>query len=279
MLEKLIAGRWIAGTTMNDGLRKAAELNRVGIRAILNNLGEDVKDLEAAASAKGEYIELVRRIGSGRIKADIALKLTDLGLVLDKEKCKKNYLEIVRYAARHGIFIWIDMEEHYLVERTIGIYKSALQYGNAGICLQAYLRRSISDMKAMRGSRAVIRLVKGAYSESADVAYRSRKEITDNYAKMMVYLFKNFVKFTIATHDQSLIDMALHLNDRYKRRVTYAMLNGVRNRYAERLSGSGEDVSIYVPFGRDWTGYALRRLHEASGIRTVFNSLLNLAQN
>ncbi len=279
MLEKLLAGRWIAGATIEDGFITAKKVNLNNASAILNYLGEDIEDMDDVDKTVKIYMKLIDGIKNMKIKADISLKPTELGLKIDKKTMRWNYIKIVKHAREKGIFVWLDMEQASFVDDTIRLYRSGLPYKNVGICIQAYLRRSISDLRYLSRIDSTVRLVKGAYSESSKIAFSSWEDVTANYSELMEYLFKNFSRFTIATHDSSLIKKAFGLNEKYKRDVTYAMLNGIRNNYAYRLAADGNKVSIYVPFGTAWFKYAFRRLKEEGGARRFVSLLANFRQN
>ncbi len=279
MLEKLLAGRWIAGPNIEDGFITAKKVNLNKAYAILNYLGEDIEDMNDVNNTVNIYMKLIDGIKRMKIKADISLKPTELGLEIDKDTMKRNYIKIVKHAKEKGIFVWLDMEQAPFVDDTIRLYRFGLPYKNVGICIQAYLRRSMSDLRYLSKIDSTVRLVKGAYSNSSDIAFSSWADVTANYSKLMEYLFKNFCRFTVATHDSSLINKALGLNKKYKRDVTYAMLNGIRNKYAYNLAAEGNKVSIYVPFGTAWFKYSFRRLKEEGGVRRFVSLLANFRQN
>jgi proline dehydrogenase len=271
-LAEIPARRWIAGRKLEDAINTVRELNSAGLSAIINHLGEDVTDKAYVKNAVKTSMDIIDAIRRNKLKADLAVKLTDLGLDIDFGFCSKNYKEVVKYAKRKGVFVWIDMEEAEFVGETIKIYSSAIKMGNVGICIQSYLKRSMEDLEKL-DKRAVIRLVKGAYVDKVN-GFRTRKETTGNYVLLMDYIFKNFKHFTIGTHDSSLIDIALSMNNKYKRDVTYAMLKGVRNDYAVEIAKKKQKVSIYVPFGEEIIGYTYRRLKELSNLKLIIKSII-----
>lgn len=270
--EKLFAGKWIAGPDVADAIAEAERLNRLGIAAIINYLGEAYHRKEVVDNAVGTYLSLIAEIRRRKLRADISMKITELGYLIDKKTAFSNYSRIVDLAAKNKIFVWLDMEEHRFVDDTIRIYLSKMKKGNTGICIQSYLRRSMRDVGKLPNG-ATIRLVKGAYSESEDIAFQTRKSTTENYAVLMYYIWNKFDRFTIATHDKELLQIAFGLEKRQKREVTYAMLKGVRNKYAAELAKSGKRVAVYVPFGREWMPYSLRRLREASNLKLIVRSV------
>lgn len=274
-LERFFAGRWIAGPAIGDAVSKARELNSLGEEAILNYLGEQFTEKEDVEDAVSTYLRLIRDMGKNRLRASIAVKITQLGLLISEAVAMQSYGRIVAEARKRHIFVWLDMESHDTIDSTIETYLSQARKGGVGIAIQSYLKRSGRDVQRLVKQGAVVRLVKGAYKESEEIAFRGRAEITSNYARLLRYLFEHAKEFTIATHDGSMIDEALLLSKRQRRKVTYAMLNGIRSRYAAHLASKGKRVAIYVPFGRRWVNYALRRLKEKEHVLLVLRSLVD----
>ncbi len=273
--ERILAGRWIAGPEASDAIRVSRRLNSVNISAILNYLGEDLKYRGEIRDAVHTYLHLMNLIKSGRINASLSIKPSQIGLSINYELARYNYSYLAKAARSYGVFLWMDMESHSTVNDTLRMYKSELRNGNVGICLQAYLRRSMDDLKDMVRLNGTIRLVKGAYKEGSDVAFPTREQITKNYSSMMGYLFRKARSrhFMIATHDPSMVLLSLKLEKSTGKKPMYAMLNGIRNNYASRLARR-EQVSLYVPFGRAWIPYASRRLREEGHFSLIIKSLL-----
>ncbi len=272
LFERIFARRWIAGPGLDDALAIVRRLNSRGISAQINYLGEAFREKSRVKESVDMYLRIINEIKNHRLKADVALKLSEIGLGVGVSFARENYSKIVNFALSRGIFVWIDMEEHELIDDTLSIYRSFIKNGNVGVCIQSYLKRSEADLQKIARLGGVIRLVKGAYSESTEISYKEPLR-TSNYLKLMDYLFAYSKKFMVATHDTNMIDTALELNKKYKRKVTYAMLLGVRNKYAIELAKI-ERVSIYVPFGERWTKYAFRRLREASNLKLIIKSLI-----
>ncbi len=272
LFEKAFAKRWIAGPGLDDALDLTRRLNARGLSAQINYLGEASRGKDRIKESVDVYLRIVREIKRNGLNADVALKLSEIGLDVSISFAKENYAKIVNAALKNGVFVWIDMEEHELVDDTLSIYGSFIKKGNVGLCIQSYLKRSEADLQKIVRSGGIVRLVKGAYMESKGISYREPLR-TSNYLKLMDYLFIHSKKFMIATHDTNMIKTALSLNKKYKRKVTYAMLLGVRNKYAIELAKT-ERVSIYVPFGERWTKYAFRRLREASNLKLIIKSLI-----
>lgn len=277
ILEKMFAGRWIAGKKVEDALEITRRLNKKGIDAMINYLGEEFAEVNDVNDAVSTYKELITALSKDALHASISLKPTQLGLLISRNMADRNYAEIVNFARGHGIFTWLDMESYKYVDQTISLYKTEVERGMTGICIQAYLRRSASDLKKLTRIGATIRLVKGAYGTSDKNTYVLGGELRENYRRLMEYLFKNAKKFTIATHDSLLINQSLELRKRYKKEASYAMLNGIRNRYAASLAKRNR-VSVYLPFGGRWISYTYRRFRELSNALLVFRSLFERQQ-
>ncbi len=275
MVEKIFSGRWIAGATIADSLSITKKFNRVGVETMINYLGEDFTNIDDVNNSLAMYMRILKSIKSAGRQASISVKPSQIGMLISDKVLNSNYKKIITKAKRYGVFVWLDMEESEYVDKTIKLYLSNVKAGNTGICIQAYLRRSESDIKVLVGKKAVIRLVKGAYSENQKISYPNRMAVTKNYYKLMNYLFKKSGRFMIATHDKKVVLEALKANKTYSRDVTYAMLNGIQNRYLVELAESGEKTSVYVPFGPKWFGYSIRRLKEAGHAYLLFLSLFN----
>ncbi len=271
--ERLMAGRWLAGERIGDAIGVSRRFNSHGISAMINYLGESLAERSAVDCAVKTYARLIREIKRSGIRASISIKPTQLGASIGKGVALRNYASIVGLARSNGIFTWLDMEEHRYVDTTIRLYRSQLKRGAVGICIQAYLRRSASDLESIVRSGGVVRLVKGAYGEPSRLAYATRDETTANYSRLMAYLFRHSPRFMIATHDPAVIAEAQELNRSYRRDVTYAMLNGIRNRELLRLAETGSKAAAYVPFGEQWISYALRRLREEGNLPLLLRSL------
>ncbi len=270
--EREVAGRWLAGPEISDAVRSAAKLNRQGIRAIINYLGEEIKEEADVEAAVSKYVKLIKEIKERKLKADITMKPTQIGLALSKALFKKNYLEIVNLALKSKVFVWLDMEGPQFVEDTIDVYVDGVDKGNTGICIQAYLKRSHGDLERLARHNSVVRLVRGAHRSKEELFY-SPEETTHNYYRLMDYLFAHFKSFTIGTHDSDIIERAAALNMKYERDLTIAMLTGIRSVYAAKLASDGYNVSVYVTFGEKWVGYSYRRIKELSTLKIIIRSL------
>lgn len=273
-IESLLAGKWIAGPNTDDAVKRIKQINGSGCSAIANYLGESLTSKTEIDETTKQYIQLIDAISAGMLRADISVKATQIGLSINEETAVENYGKIVEHARKEGVFVWLDMESSDTVCSTIKIYESQVKNGGVGIAIQSYLKRSMDDVRKITEEGGVVRLVKGAYKESPEIAYTGWKERTRNFRNIMNYLFEKSKAFTIATHDLELVREAMDLNKKYNRDITFAMLLGIRNKYAYELARSGFKCSIYVPYGVRWVDYASRRLREASNLYLVLRSIV-----
>ncbi len=271
------ARQWIAGETLDDAISRARKANNAGIGGIINFLGEHVRDEDEAKKNIEENQRILKAIEDSKLNASLSIKLTQLGLEIEKHFCLSNVEKIVGSAASKNIFVWIDMENSPYTEDTIYIYLEIFKkYKNVGVAIQSNLKRSESDIRRIAASGGIIRLVKGAYSEKPDIAYTSRKDITINYSKLTGYLFYKSPFFAIATHDDLLINEALVANETHGRRIEFQMLLGVREELKKKLVKNGLTVVDYIPYGKNWFPYSLRRIRERKrNILLVFRSIFD----
>lgn len=272
LVERILAGRWIAGPAIADAVATARTLNAQGMRALINYLGEDFTSKSDIDDAVNTYLKLIMELKKTGAKADISVKPTQLGLSMSAKEFARNYRHILAFAAKHGVFVWLDMEDSKYVTQTISAFISARSH-NKGICIQAYLSRSFDDVRKLVRHNAVIRLVKGAYVPSTHARVGDKHKTNSNFIKIMRYLFGNSKEFMIATHDDAMISIALGFAASSKAQASYAMLNGIRREYAHALASSGQRVSIYVPFGKRWVQYAYRRLKEQGHAILILRSI------
>jgi len=271
------ARQWIAGETLDRAIARAKIANCSGIGAIINFLGEHVKDKQEAEKNLEENLRILAAIEEAKIKTSLSIKLSQLGLLIGKDLCSSNVEKIVSGAAGKNIFIWIDMEDSSCTEDTINIYLEIFKkYRNAGIAIQSNLKRSESDVRRIAAMGGMIRLVKGAYKEKSEIAYTSRSDITINFSKLMGYLFYKSPFFAIATHDDRLIEEAITANQTHKKRIEFQTLMGVRDELKNELVIKGFPVVDYIPYGRQWFPYSLRRIRERKRniillLRSVFD--------
>ena len=273
-----LARNWIAGRSISEAIKYSELANAKGFSVILNYLGEEVETADEVVEALKEYEHLLDLFQPNKIVGCISAKLTQLGLKIGKDYCRKNLVKIVDHASRLGRFVWIDMESSKFTDDTMSIYKIVLSMRkNVGICIQSYLKRSEDDVKELLRIGGKIRLVKGAYDEPATIAYRSRKEIDKNYATLMTRLFKDGSSlFSVATHDDKLIYEAIRMSEKYPKNFEFALLKGIRDNLKLQLVNRGFRVTEYIPYGQNWMPYGIRRLREKpSNFLLLARSLLS----
>ncbi|MHA2620705.1 MAG: proline dehydrogenase family protein [bacterium JZ-2024 1] len=269
---RALTRRFVAGDTLADFLRVAELLTRHGFRVIADHLGESVTDIASATRATDEYIQAIYALGERRIPGPyISLKLTQLGLDLGTEVARANLWRLLESARHHGVFTRIDMEASPYVERTLQIYRESVgKFPALGVVLQSMLKRSRADAETLIAVGANVRLVKGAYLEHPDIAFRSKKEVNaefDAIAERFVRpdALSRGVFIAIATHDPARIQKFLALvHDRQvpQSHYEFQMLYGVRTDLQEHLKSSGQPVRVYVPYGSEWYPYLMRRMAE-----------------
>ncbi len=266
-LARRAASRFVAGETIDSAIEAARNLNRNGISASLDLLGESVASRNETYASRDEVIQTLDAIARTSVDANVSVKLTQLGLDIDYALCLENARSILTRAREHGIFVRIDMESSEYTERTLGVFRELHPvFGNlTGVVIQSYLRRSADDIEELLRTGARVRLCKGAYAESEAVAFQEREEIDESFASLMKRLLDEGNFPAIATHDGSLIGRALDyvdLEDIPVERFEFQMLYGVRRDLYHRLREKGFNVRVYVPFGSNWYPYLMRRLAE-----------------
>ena len=280
-MEKLlfrVARRWIAGYDQQAALATAKDANTRGLRAILNFLGEDTTNPGNVESTAAEYLTLMDAINSHSISGCVSIKPTQLGLAISYEECLRNYRTMIARAKALSQFVWVDMESIRFTEDTISIYLELLnEYPKVGIAIQAYLRRSASDILHIVEHGGKIRLVKGAYHEPEEQAFVTREQVDANYSKLMEMLFESASDFAIATHDSKLIAGALMFSSKNPRaRFEFQMLMGIRDDLKPQLIKDGHTLSEYIPYGSQWLPYSVRRLRERKrNILLLARSIVN----
>jgi proline dehydrogenase len=261
------ASRFIAGETIEAAIEASRRLQSQGFLITLDYLGESVRTLEEAAAATREYVRLMGIIVDAGIERNISLKLTQLGIDVDRATCVDNLRRILEPAARHEFFVRIDMENSPYTERTLEIFETLWdqQYRHLGVALQAYLYRTEADVRRMNELGARVRLVKGAYKEPASVAYQQKGEVNSAFVRLARVLLDEGTYPAIATHDPGVIDEVRAYaaaqavpSDRFE----FQMLYGIRRDIQASLLAAGSRMRVYVPFGREWFPYFMRRLGE-----------------
>jgi proline dehydrogenase len=261
------ARRFIAGETIEEAIAAARTIEGHGLLHTLDYLGESVATIAEADTATRAYLGVVDRIVESGIGRNISLKLTQLGLDIDKATAVDNLRRILEAAAAHEFFVRIDMENSPYTDLTLEIFETMWQQGyrNVGTVLQSYLPRSVEDARRLNRLGARVRLVKGAYKEPRGVAYQSKAEVDASFVDIMKILLSEGTYPAIATHDTAMIAATqAYAAERALPRDAYEfqMLYGIRRDLQARLSSEGYRMRVYVPFGREWFPYFMRRLGE-----------------
>ncbi|MBI3116298.1 MAG: proline dehydrogenase family protein, partial [Thaumarchaeota archaeon] len=222
-----IAKRWISGREMSEALETAKGVNKKGIGVILNYLGEDVTETPVAERHAEEYLRLQRAIADNKMDGCVSAKLTQFGLSVDEKLAIEKTELLARQAKSLNQMLWLDMEGSKFTDKTLEIYEDMFsRHDNLGVALQAYMKRSESDLMKLIAKGGKIRLVKGAYREPSDLVYRTRKEVRGNFTKLMKILFERGNNFAVATHDSVLIDGARELAKSHRPTFEFEMLKG-----------------------------------------------------
>lgn len=261
---RALAGRFVAGDTLDDAVSVAGELNRAGRLVSLDLLGEEVHDLDSAMKATEEYIGCLDRIATEGLDANISVKPTQLGLAIDERMAMKAVARLADRAKEIGTTITVDMEDSRYTEATVRLFeKNQVSHGNLGVALQSYMRRTNEDLSRLIPIGGHIRLCKGAYVEPEEVALTFKREVDEAFANQLrVLMAAPEIKPAIATHDESLITLAEGLAADRSEPFEFQMLYGVRKDLQDRLVGEGHPLRIYLPFGSQWYPYLTRRLAE-----------------
>lgn len=261
-----VAGRYVAGETRDEALDIVARLNGEGAMATLDLLGEEVREEAKANAAVEEYMTLFREIDRRGVDASVSIKLTMLGLKIGEEPCEANVRRIATAAREVGNFVRIDMEDHTTIDATLAIYhRLQPELGNLGVVFQSYMRRTLDDIGALPAEGASVRLCKGIYIEPRKVAWKGYETVRANFVAALDKLFGQGVYVGIATHDEYLACEAERLIDRHglgRDRYEFQMLLGVDEELRRVLIDRGHRLRVYVPYGRDWYPYSIRRLRE-----------------
>lgn len=261
-----ISRRYIAGEGLPDALRVVRSLNQRGLLATLDVLGESVGSPLQVEGAVRDYQEALAALRGGGLQANISVKLTQLGLKIDRELCLSSMRTLVLGARAQGNFVRIDMENSTCTSATLEVYRAlrAEGFDNVGVVLQAYMRRSLTDVRELPEG-ANVRLCKGIYVEPRAIAYRDRAVVNKNYVRLLEEILERGLYVGIATHDEDLVWEAQRILDRRRLapdRYEFQMLLGVDEELRGLILGAGHRLRIYVPFGVNWYAYSLRRLKE-----------------
>jgi proline dehydrogenase len=274
------ARRFIAGETIDDAIAAARALHERGLLLTLDHLGENVTNLAEADAAARDYLEIVDRIVGAGIDRNISLKLTALGLDVDKQRAVDNLDAILERAGPAGFFVRLDMESSHYTDVTLEIVETLWRRGRRGlgVVLQAALRRSERDLAHLNALGIRVRLVKGAYTEPRSIAYQKKTDVDAAFERMTLQLIAQGHYPAIATHDRTMIEKtreAAAVRGLSTDQFEFQMLYGVRRDLQARLAADGYRVRVYVPYGRQWFPYFMRRLGERpANVLFVVRSLL-----
>jgi len=281
--DESFARRFIAGERIDEAIAAAKRIESRGLLLTLDYLGESVRSLEEANAATREYARLLDLIVASGIERNVSLKLTQLGIDVDRATCVDNLRRILDPAQKHGFYVRIDMEDSSYTEVTLEVFETLWQqqYRNLGVALQAYLHRTEKDVRRMNELGARVRLVKGAYKEPAAVAFQKKSEVDASFVTLMRLLLDEGVYPAIATHDPAMIEATkAHARERgiASDRYEFQMLYGIRRDLQTALAADGYRMRIYVPFGKQWFPYFMRRLGERpANVAFVLKSLVREA--
>jgi proline dehydrogenase len=262
-----LSSRYIAGTDLADAVRVVRGLNERGKKATLDVLGEEVERREDALAIRVEYERAMEAVEREGLDANVSIKLTALGLTVDRDLCGESVRALVEAAAARGRFVRIDMEDSSTTTATLDLYRElhAEGFDNVGIVLQAMLKRTMDDVRELVSLRPNVRVCKGIYLEPPEVAYQAYETVRFNFVETVAALLDGGAKVAIASHDEWVVAESLRLiEDRGlgPERYEFQVLLGVRERLADELVCEGHTLRVYVPYGRRWYEYSLRRLQE-----------------
>ena len=275
-----VASRYVAGETLDAAVQTVRSLNAQGAMATIDVLGEEVHEREKAVAAVEEYIRVFDAISTQKLDSNVSIKPTMLGLKIDEGFCRDCIERIVAAAREHGNFVRIDMEDRTTTDATLRIYRDLhARYGNVGVVLQAYMRRTLRDIDELPEQGANVRLCKGIYIEPREAAWKGYETVRANFADALEKLILRGVYPAIATHDEYLACRGVALVDKHglpRDRYEFQMLLGVDEELRRILIAGGHRLRVYVPYGRDWYPYSIRRLRENPEVaRHVLRAMLS----
>lgn len=279
---KKLTTRFVAGETIDEAVNFIREINAEGCSATFDHLNEAVASAAEADLEVAEYLSILAKIDETRINSNASIKLTQFGLGLDHELAYKNARRVVEDAQRRGNFVRVDMEDSAVTQVTIDIFKRLrAEFGvdDVGIVLQSYLRRTFADAQQLTKIPARIRICKGAYNEPPEVAFPDKKDVDDNYVRVMQLLLGSGTYHGIATHDPKMIEATINFASREgigKDKFEFQMLYGVRRDLQRQLARDAYNMRVYVPYGKHWYPYFMRRLAERPA--NIWFVLKNLAK-
>ena len=262
-----VARRYVAGDTLDDAVHTLRALNDEGAMGTVDILGEEVREPVKATAAVEEYLRLLDRIEDEKLDANISIKPTMLGLNVDQSLCEENLLRIVARAAQFNNFVRVDMEDHTCTDNTIRLFRQMHEKHptSVGVVLQSYLHRTIADINSLLPLVPNIRICKGIYREPREIAWKDFETIRANFAFATEKLLSSGAYVGIATHDPHLVWAGMQIVDRLgldHDRYEFQMLLGVDPELRRVILANGHRLRVYVPYGKDWYPYSIRRLRE-----------------
>jgi proline dehydrogenase len=276
------ASRFVAGEKLEDAIRVIKALNAKGINATLDHLGENTSNAEESRQATRDILKALDAIEEAGVRANVSIKLTQIGLQLDEKLCEENLKEILSYAKERGNYVRVDMEDSPWTDKTLNMCRRMWSLGltNTGMVIQAYLYRSAEDVKSVVGVGGKVRLCKGAYKEPPEIAFPKMKEVNKNYDLLSSLLIDGALAHGapqlspdgkippisgIASHDPDRLAFAKAYAQKVglpKQAIEFQMLNGIRRDLQDQTVQEGYPVRVYVPYGTEWYPYFVRRLAE-----------------
>ena len=264
-----LSSRFVAGLEIEDALRVCSQVNQQGMHVTLDSLGESVTTAAEAHRAADIYHNLLDQIAARKLDSNISVKLTQMGLTQDPALAEDIATSLAQHAQATGNFVRIDMEDSSLTQITLDIVRRIHSRpdlrGSIGIVIQSYLYRSQADIEQLIAEGIRVRLCKGAYKEPAEVAFPKKADVDTNYAKLANMLLQSPIYHGLATHDEKMIDAAKSFAQSRnidRSHFEFQMLFGVRRDLQRKLLAEGYNVRVYIPFGREWYPYFMRRLAE-----------------
>lgn len=265
-----VARRYVAGPTLADAVATVRRLNAEGAMATVDVLGEEVTEAAKASAAVEEYVRALDAIVAERLDSNVSIKPTMFGLKIDERLCAENVERLVAAAREREVFVRIDMEDRTTTDFTLRLYRDLqARYGNVGVVLQAYMRRTLADVDGLPATGANVRLCKGIYVEPREVAWKGYETVRGAFMAALEKLLARGVYTGIATHDELLVAAGVALADRLRvprERHEYQMLLGVEDELRRILVARGHRLRVYVPYGGDWYLYSQRRMRENPAI-------------
>lgn len=260
------AARFVAGVDIESATKKIKEINDDGFVVTVDHLGEFIDNEEEAKASAEECKHAIKVIAEQKLDSQISLKMTSLGLDISEALVMKHLRDILDAGKKHQVTVTLDMEDFERCDKTLDIYKTLKQeYDNVGTVVQAYLYRTEADIEDLNEYDPYLRLVKGAYKEPAEVAFPEKVDVDENYKKIIKLNLLQGNYTAIATHDDNIIDYVKKLEKEYnipREQFEFQMLFGIRIELQKRLVKEGYKVRVYLPYGKDWYGYNMRRLAE-----------------